>query len=144
MDLRPDVAACERNQIDWFHAEARSTGGDVWSDGPLRWIEPVPGGDLMLLFAEALPSDALDRGLARADAASVRSIGAWIRADLDAGPLAERGFERGWAPRWMTARVRDVPAPADPRVALETVGERLYVRHGFGPVGDGITWWRHH
>ena len=22
-------------------------------------------------------------------------------------------------------------------------GERLYVRHGFVPVGDGITWWRH-
>ncbi len=232
VDGRPDVEACEHNQVDWFHTEARATGGDVWTDGPLRWIQPVPGGDLMLLFPETLPSDELDRGLARADAASVRSIGAWMRADLDAGPLAERGFQKGWAPHWMTARVQDVPAPADPRVALETAtpeyddsgrtllertkaqpprdwhaaaridgtfagrawahfdgstigiydmgvwpayrrrglgtellravcaaaatsgandlvlnatpeGERLYLRHGFVPVGDGITWWRH-
>ena len=96
------------NQIDWFYAEAGVTGGDVWTDGPLRWIQPVPGGDLMLLFPEALPRDGARRGMAEADA------GARVSDDRrDAARIAiaelqpSRTRLRGWRrPHWMTAAGR--------------------------------------
>ena len=114
------IAACERNQVDWFprggpcHRWRCLDRRPVALDSARAGRRPHAAVPRNSSERRARPWAAL-----RADAAGARSIGAWTRVDLDAGPLAERGFQRGWAPHWMTARVADVAAPADPRVALE-------------------------
>lgn len=115
----PTVADCEAAQTCWFTCRAAELGGQTWTDGPLTWVEE--GGGLSLMFPEHIPAGALRRGVERARQTGMRSIGAWLGADVDASPLAGAGFERGWEPWWMTAAVADVAAGdrADPRVELQ-------------------------
>jgi GNAT superfamily N-acetyltransferase len=49
----------------------------------------------------------------------MHSIGAWLGTEVDASALAAAGFERGWAPWWMTAPVSAIGAADDPRIELQ-------------------------
>jgi len=33
------VADCERVQASWYRARAEVLGGEVWTDGPLTWVD---------------------------------------------------------------------------------------------------------
>lgn len=113
----PTVEACEAAQTCWFACRAAALGGQSWTDGPLRWIRE--GGEQSLMFPTRIPIDAVRRGVERARETGVRSVGAWLGAEVDASALAAAGFERGWEPWWMTAPVADVGRPDDPRVVLQ-------------------------
>lgn len=47
-------------------------------------------------------------------------VGAWLSPETDATPLEAVGFERGWEPWWMAARLDTILAPDDPRAELAT------------------------
>ncbi|MFJ9898332.1 GNAT family N-acetyltransferase [Streptomyces sp. NPDC091280] len=111
------VADCERVQASWFRARAEVLGGEVWSDGPLEWVDGPDGQTLM--FPRSLPADAVARGVERAKRRGAGSVGVWLSADVDAGPLAEAGFERGWSPWWMTAPIAELEGGVDPRIELQ-------------------------
>lgn len=123
----PTVADCEAVQTCWYTCRAEVLGGRTWTDGPLTWVRE--GDELSLMFPQRFPADALQRGVEWAREAGVRSIGAWLGAEVDASALAAAGFERGWEPWWMTAAVAEVgvggavagaAGPAgDPRVELQ-------------------------
>lgn len=111
------VAACEAAQTCWYTCRAEALGGETWTDGPLSWIRE--GKHQSLMFPTRIPADALRRGVERARATGMRSIGAWLGAEVDASALAAAGFERGWEPWWMTAAVADVGLADDPRIELQ-------------------------
>jgi GNAT superfamily N-acetyltransferase len=91
------VRDCERVQSAWFDARAWAAGGRVWDDGPLHWSDGPDGAHL--LFPATIPDEELDRGLATLEG---QLVGAWLSLGTDAAALAAAGFERGWAPWWMT------------------------------------------
>ena len=111
------VADCERVQASWHRARAEVLGGEVWTDGPLTWVDGPDGQNLM--FPESLPGDALVRGVDRARRGGARSIGVWLGLEVDASVLAEVGFERGWSPWWMTAPIAELLGSPDPRIELQ-------------------------
>jgi ribosomal protein S18 acetylase RimI-like enzyme len=112
------VADCERVQQSWYDSCARAAGGESWQDGPLHWVWLAPSRSLMLMFPVDIPPDALDRGIAEAKQCKAREIGGWLGLQTDAAPLAEAGFEHGWSPWWMAARIEDVGQPDGARVRL--------------------------
>lgn len=109
------VSDCERVQTSWFVTRAELLGGAVWRDDGLTWAREAEQANL--LFPTEISADALGRGLERINRRPVIT-GAWLSLEVDPTPLAEAGFERGWSPWWMTARLRDVGGPDDPRVEL--------------------------
>ncbi|GAA4162059.1 hypothetical protein GCM10022286_20570 [Gryllotalpicola daejeonensis] len=113
-DQRNIVSVCERAQTAWFTARAEHLGGEVWTDGPLTWVDGPDG--LNLMFPEQIDSDALQRGIERARSAEHELIGAWLSHETDASALIGAGFERGWAPWWMSASIDDIDTAEDPRV----------------------------
>ncbi|MGH2465478.1 MAG: GNAT family N-acetyltransferase, partial [Candidatus Limnocylindrales bacterium] len=115
------IADCERLQASWFVAGAAVNGGEVWHDGPLTWTWHPYNRHVMLLFPTVIPVDDLARGLQRVAALNPRIVGAWLGVDVDPANLADVGFERGWAPWWMTASIKGLGPPSDDRVALETM-----------------------
>lgn len=110
------VEDCERVQTAWLVAQARILGGESWQDGGLTWA--LTPDSAYLLFPPAIRPDALARGLERILPARV-IVGAWLSIDVDATPLADAGFDRGWSPWWMTARIEDVGTSQDDRVELK-------------------------
>jgi len=115
----PDIAACERNQRHWYEAQATVTGGARWRSGDLEFIAPGPDGDVMLAFPTRIEVSDAEAGLERAWSLGYRSIGAWLRAEGDGVALAALGFESGWQPHWMAARLADIPPVNDRRIQLE-------------------------
>ena len=111
------VTDCERVQTNWFRVRATELGGAVWRDGELLWTDGPDG--LNVMFPRTLTTDAVRRGVERGRELGRTIIGAWLSLDVDATALADAGFERGWSPWWMTARLDDVPSTTDPRVRLE-------------------------
>jgi ribosomal protein S18 acetylase RimI-like enzyme len=114
-----DVADCERVQLSWFRFQATTLGQPVWEDDGLTWVD---GDDAQhLMFPRVVDPAALARGVARAADAGQSLVGAWLSLDVDPTPLAAAGFERGWSPWWMAARIADVVPVGtadDRRVAL--------------------------
>lgn len=110
------VADCERVQTNWFRTRAELLGGSVWTDEEMLWTDGPDG--LNLMFPASLSPAALRRAVDRASDLGRDIVGAWLSVDVDARALAHAGFERGWSPWWMTARLADVPDPHDPRVRL--------------------------
>lgn len=108
------VADCERVQTSWF--QLRSPEGGSYEDDGLTWAN----GDLM--FPRVIAPAALARGVERARAEGASIVGAWLGLDVDAGPLAAAGFEKGWSPWWMAGPI-DLGLPADPRIELEEPGD---------------------
>lgn len=127
------LAACEAVQTEWFRVRATRLGGDAWEDGPLEWADGPDGQNLM--FPRAIPAEPLERGIERAKASGRQMVGAWIDNDTDASALAALGFERGWAPWWMTAQIDDMYQSVDPRVHLGALHEDITdERSGYGPL----------
>ena len=110
------VTECERVQTAWFRARAETLGGECLIEDGLIWTDGPDGMNLM--FPEAPTVDALRRGVARAQARGRGIVGVWLGTEVDETPLAEAGFERGWAPCWMSAALTGTPAADDPRIAL--------------------------
>jgi GNAT superfamily N-acetyltransferase len=109
------VRDCEQAQTAWFLTRAELLGGEAWRDRGLVWAsEP---GSACLLFPEEIRADALAAGLERVRAQRV-IVGAWLSRAVDPEPLHDAGFERGWSPWWMTARIDEVGLTDDPRVEL--------------------------
>jgi GNAT superfamily N-acetyltransferase len=111
------VADCERVQASWFRTRAQLLGGEVWTDGPLTWTDGPDGQNLV--FPCELTADGVRRGADRARERGASIVGAWLSLDVDPGPLADAGFDRGWSPWWMVADLADVAGPPDPRVGLQ-------------------------
>src|SRR5256885_17257190 len=109
------IAHCEAAQTCWYRCRA-TLFGETWSDGPLTWMREDDAQNLM--FPTRIPGDALRRGLERARDSGVRMVGAWLGSDVDASALAAAGFERGWAPWWMTPPVAAGGAEGGPSIAL--------------------------
>ncbi len=109
------VTDCELAQTSWYVTGARLLGGESWSEGGLTWARGLGHADL--LFPTEIDPQALARGLGRARRPG-EIVGAWLSLDVDAAPLAEAGFERGWSPWWMTATLADIGKTDDPRVRL--------------------------
>jgi GNAT superfamily N-acetyltransferase len=113
------VADCERTQADWYASCARVAGGATWTDEGLAWSWLAHERSLMLMFPTTIAPAALARGVARGAEQGVTIVGAWLGLDVDPGPLAAAGFERGWSPWWMSAPLAAVAGPADDRVSIE-------------------------
>jgi GNAT superfamily N-acetyltransferase len=111
------VADCQRVQTNWYRLRAETCGGEVWSDGPLTWIDGPDGQNLM--FPATMSVAALRRGVRRARERRLPIVGAWLAPDVDPAPLIEAGFTRGWSPWWMTADLDDVVGEPDSRVELQ-------------------------
>ena len=111
------VADCQRVQTNWYRLRAESCGGEVWTDGSLTWVDGPDGQNLM--FPDEMSAAAVVRGLERARARRPAIVGAWLALGVDATPLVEAGFSRGWSPCWMTADLAQVAGEADPRVRLQ-------------------------
>lgn len=111
------VADCERVQANWFHERARVTGrtwvddGHLWTDGPEDGLN--------LMFPDAVDPAAVRRGVAYAVRHGRTPVGAWLGLQTDPAPLTGAGFERGWAPWWMTADLAGVGAADDSRIIVE-------------------------
>jgi len=111
------VADCQRVQTNWFRLRAETCGGEVWTDGPLTWIDGPDGQNLM--FPTGMTTAAVRRGVARAKERGLHIVGAWLDLDVDPTPLAEAGFTRGWSPWWMTADLSTALDGTDPRIELQ-------------------------
>jgi GNAT superfamily N-acetyltransferase len=110
------VADCQRVQTAWLIDQARALGGESWEDGGLLWAQQRDAA--YLLFPAEIRPDALARGLERIRPANV-IVGAWLSTEVDASPLADAGFDRGWSPWWMTAPIQAVGSSQDDRVELK-------------------------
>jgi GNAT superfamily N-acetyltransferase len=110
------VRDCEHAQTSWYLTGARLLGGEAWSEGGLTWARGSGHADL--LFPREIDRDGLARGLARARRPG-QIVGAWLSLEIDAAPLADAGFERGWAPWWMSANISEIGETDDPRVRLK-------------------------
>lgn len=125
------LATVEGVQTEWFRLRAERLDGTVWDDGPLFWTDGPDGQNLM--FPRSIPLDPLDRGIERARASGREIVGAWVENETDASALAERGFERGWAPWWMTAPLDKIDQTPDPRVHLGALDDDIAdERSGYG------------
>jgi GNAT superfamily N-acetyltransferase len=124
-----DVTACEENQADWYRAQSRALGGAMWREGSLEFIAPSGEGEVMLAFPTAIGEPDLRAGVQHAWDLGYTSVGAWLGETQEAGVLEAFGFERGWAPWWMAARLDAVPRETDPRVHLEDATPE-YDEHG--------------
>ena len=111
------VEDCQRVQTNWYRFRAETCGGDVWTDGPLTWIDGPDGQNLM--FPTAVTTEAVLRGVERARDRGLTVVGSWLALTVDSRPLAEAGFTRGWSPWWMTADLSELVADPDPRVELQ-------------------------
>jgi GNAT superfamily N-acetyltransferase len=116
------VADCEQTQRSWYDSCARAGGGEVWQDGPLHWAWLAHSRSLMLMFPTEIPAIDLDRGVAEAKRRRAREVGVWLSLHTEAAPLAAAGFDRGWSPWWMAARIEDVGKSDDGRVRLAQDG----------------------
>ena len=100
---------------------ARVQGGGVHRVGRLRVVEH--GGDATVLFPWRASGSAFDALLDWCRGREVRRIGVWAIGlapvdGLRARP-AERGFEEGWRPHWMSIEASELPLGAeDERVAI--------------------------
>ena len=112
------VAECELNQAAWNCAVALAVGGTVWEDQGLHWAWQPHNGHLMLNFPRSVDAAAAQRGVEFARAQQAQVVGAWLSRDTDAAPLEAVGFERGWEPWWMAARLEAIAEPDDARVQL--------------------------
>jgi GNAT superfamily N-acetyltransferase len=112
------VAECERLQAEWNVAVALAGGGSVWEDGGLRWAWQRHNGHLMLNFPRSIDAGAARRGVEFAREHGACVVGAWLSPDTDAAPLEAAGFQRGWEPWWMAARLEAIRAPDDARVEV--------------------------
>jgi GNAT superfamily N-acetyltransferase len=117
------VSVCERVQTEWFRVRAEQLGGAAWHDGELFWTDGPDG--LNLMFPTAIPLNSLLRGVEHAEINKRTPVGVWLSLETDASNLATAGFERGWAPWWMTAQLDTMRAPKDPRVHLGPSPEDL-------------------
>jgi len=99
------VADCQRVQTNWYRLRAETCGGEVWSDGPLTWIDGPDGQNLM--FPTTLDPPAVRRGVQRARDRRLPIVGARLSREVEPAPLIEAGFTRGWSPWWMTADLDD-------------------------------------
>lgn len=126
------VAECEACQTQWNRALALAGGGSVWEDRGLQWAWQAHDGQLMLNFPRAINATAAKRGLEFAWEHSARIVGAWLSSETDATALEALGFERGWEPWWMAARLDVVKEPNDARVALCTAVPE------YGPNGQRL------
>ena len=115
------VADCERVQARWFGVRAQLKGrtwvdeGHVWTDSPDDGVN--------LMFPVHPSLDVVRRGVAYAVQAGRPVVGVWLGLEADPSALEAEGFERGWAPWWMTADVGDVGAADDPRITVEPAYE---------------------
>ncbi len=110
------VGDCEHAQTSWFLTGARVLDTESWSEGGLTWARGLGHADL--LFPTEIDPAALAQGLARARRPG-EIVGAWLSLDVDPSPLAAVGFERGWSPWWMTAKIAEVGETSDSQVALK-------------------------
>src|SRR5689334_12472162 len=108
-----DVTACEENQADWYRARSRALGGAMWREGSLEFIAPSGEGEVMLAFPTAIGEPDLRADVQHAWDLGYTSVGAWLGETQEAGVLEAFGFERGWAPWWMAARLDAVPRETD-------------------------------
>jgi GNAT superfamily N-acetyltransferase len=120
------VGDCERAQTAWYVTGARLLGGEAWSEDGLAWARGRGHADL--LFPTDIDPEALARGLARARRPG-EIVGAWLSLDVDPSPLAAAGFERGWSPWWMTAKIAEVGETVDPRVTLKEESSDYTAEH---------------
>lgn len=126
------VAECEITQTKWNLALAAAGGGVVWEDEGLQWSWQAHDGQLMLNFPRAIDATAARRGIEFARERNAKIVGAWLSVQTDATPLEAVGFERGWEPWWMAARLDAIQEPDDPRAVLCTdVAE-------YGPNGQRL------
>lgn len=116
MDAR--VTDCEVNQAEWNAAVALAGGGSVWEDEGLRWSWQAHDKQLMLNFPRSIDALAIGRGIGVARERGACVVGAWLSTDVDASPLEEAGFERGWEPWWMTAGLDAIADLDDARVTI--------------------------
>ena len=112
------IADCEALQSQWNVAIGLAGGGSAWEDAGLRWAWQPHSGHLMLNFPVAIDAAAAERGVEFAREHDARVVGAWLSKDVDADPLKAVGFDEGWEPWWMAARLDAMAEPDDPRVAL--------------------------
>lgn len=110
------VAECERVQTEWFRARAETLGGECLVEDGLVWTDGPDGMNLM--FPAEVTAAALRRGVARARERELRIVGVWLGTGVDEAPLAEAGFDRGWAPCWMSRPLEGIAVAEDPRIAL--------------------------
>jgi GNAT superfamily N-acetyltransferase len=134
------VADCVRAHVAWFTALAMSTGGRVWTDGPLTWAWVPSERTVHALFPEDVPDEVIARGLADARHVRARSVAVWSAVDRTRPELLAAGFEEGWQPWWMTAPTADLVRPTDTtRVFLTSSTGKDDA--GSGPLlGHGHTW----
>jgi GNAT superfamily N-acetyltransferase len=111
------VADCQRVQTNWYRFRAETLAGQVWTDGPLTWIDGPDGQNLM--FPTEMSTAAVVRGVKRARERGMSIVGAWLDLAVDPTPLAEAGFELGWSPWWMTLDLSQVNSRPDPRIELQ-------------------------
>jgi GNAT superfamily N-acetyltransferase len=112
------VTECEINQTEWNLAMAVAADGSVWEDGGLKWSWQAHDRQLTLNFPRAIDATAASRGVEFARERNAGIVGAWLSPQTDAAPLETVGFERGWEPWWMAARLDTIAEPDDPRAAL--------------------------
>ncbi len=112
------VSECEINQTGWNMAVAVAGGGSSWQDRGLRWSWQAHDRQLMLNFPRAIDAMAVEDGVEFALERDARIVGAWLSLETDAAPLGAVGFERGWEPWWMAARLDSISGPHDARVGL--------------------------
>jgi GNAT superfamily N-acetyltransferase len=114
------VAECEINQTEWNMAIAVAGGAWVWEDGGLRWSWQAHDKQLMLNFPRAIDSTAVKNGVEFARERNARIVGVWLSLEADVSALEAVGFERGWEPWWMAARLDAIRDPDDRRVGLSS------------------------
>jgi GNAT superfamily N-acetyltransferase len=112
------VAECENSQTEWNCAIAIAGGGAVWEDAGLRWSWQAHDGQLMLNFPRVIDEAAVRRGIEFARDREARIVGAWLSQDTGTEALTASGFDRGWEPWWMAARLDEIAEPDDHRAAL--------------------------
>lgn len=108
----PTIVDCERVQANWFRVRAERS----WLDGANLWTDGPDG--LNLMFPATVDPAGLRRAVDYAVAHRRTPVGAWLSLDTDPAPLADAGFERGWAPWWMAADLADVGTPDDHRIVV--------------------------
>jgi GNAT superfamily N-acetyltransferase len=116
------IEATTTDQAGWISDVAWATGGEHGEDDGVRWAWKAHDGALHLLFPHGPAPTVLDRVLALGDQRDAGEFACWSSglhddAALDA-LLLERGFHRGWRPRWMALELKgaDLGLP-DLRVA---------------------------
>src|SRR5262249_40842184 len=89
-------------------------------------------------FPAVIDPAVVRRGVAYAVERGRTPVGVWLGLDTDPAPLADAGFERGWAPWWMTADLAAVGTPDDDRIAVEEHFGRAWRATAYN--GAGRAW----